>query len=61
LQLGRAELFLRGGDQTVVMLGVRLVAFSCNCVARGARVAGELLGLFGDARGRPADLHVWAV
>jgi hypothetical protein len=43
------------------MLGVLLVAFGRDWVARGVRVASELLVFFGDVRSRPADLHVRAV
>ncbi len=35
-----AELFLRGGDQAIVMLGVLLIVFGRDRVAGGVRIAG---------------------
>ena len=43
-----AELFLGGRDQAEIVLGVLVVVFSGDRVARGARVARELKVFFGD-------------
>jgi hypothetical protein len=56
-----AELFLRRRDQAEIMLGVLVVVFGGDRVARGARVTRKLKIFFGDVRGGAADLDVGAV
>jgi hypothetical protein len=55
------KLFLRGGDQAKIMLGVLKVVFGRDRIARALRVARELKIFFRHMVGRAADLHVGAV
>ena len=55
------ELFLRGGYQAEVMLGVLKVVLCRHRVARGLRVARQLYVFIGDVIGSPADFHVGTV
>jgi len=56
-----AELFLRGGDQAEIVLGVLVVVFSGDRVAGRLRVAGKLNVFFGDVGGISPDFDVGAV
>jgi len=59
--LALAELFLRGSDQTKIMLGVLVVILGSDWIARGLRVASELDVFLGNMIGRTPDLHLWAI
>src|ERR1700761_4640355 len=59
--LALAELLLRGGDQTEIMLGVLVVIFRCDRVTRTLRVAGKLEIFLRDVRGGAANLDVLPV
>ena len=59
--IGLPELFLRGGDQAEIMLGVLVVIFGRDRIARALRVARELHVFFRDVRGGAANFHVGAV
>jgi len=56
-----AELFLRGGNKTEIMLGVLVVILGCDGVAGGARVARELQIFLRYVRCGAADLDVGSV
>jgi hypothetical protein len=56
-----AELLLRCRDQAEIMLGMLVVVLRRNGVSGGAGVARKLEILFGDVRGRAADLDVGSV
>lgn len=55
------ELFLRGGDEAEIVLGVLIVIFSRDRVAGALRVARELDVFFCDVRGSAADFNVGPV
>jgi len=59
--LALAELFLGRGDQAEIVLGMLVVVFGGDRVARRARVTRKLKILFGDVRGGAADLDIGAV
>jgi hypothetical protein len=61
IRLGLAKLFLRGGDQAEIMLGVLIIIFAGNRIAGALRVAGELEIFFGDVRRRSPDFYVLPV
>jgi hypothetical protein len=61
VRIALPELFLRGGDQAEVMLGVLKVVLRRHRVARGLRVARQLHVFLGDVVGSPADFHVGTV
>jgi hypothetical protein len=52
------KLFLGGGDQAEVMLGVLIIIFRCDRVAGTLRVARELKIFLGDMGRGPADFYV---
>ena len=56
-----AELFLRGGDQAEIMLGVLIVILGRHRIAGALRVARELDVFLRDVRGGAADFHVGPV
>ncbi|KRQ13224.1 hypothetical protein AOQ71_14825 [Bradyrhizobium manausense] len=56
-----AELLLGRRDQAEIVLGMLVVVFGGNRVARGAGVARQLKIFFGDVGGSAADLDVGAV
>src|ERR1700728_4517540 len=45
-----AKLFLRGGDQTEIMLGMLIIIFGGDRISGALRVAGELEIFFGNVR-----------
>jgi hypothetical protein len=59
--LALAELFLRGGDQAKIMLGVLVVIFGGDGIARRLRVASKLDVFFGYMIGRTPDLYLRAI
>lgn len=59
--LGLSQLFLRGGDQTEVMLGMLIVIFGGDRISGTLRVAGKLEIFFRDVRGRATNFYVLAV
>jgi len=61
IRLGLAKLFLRGGDQAEIMLGVLIIIFTGNRIAGALRVAGELEIFFGDVGRRSSDFYVLPV
>ena len=61
LRILLAELFLRSGDQTIVVLGVLIVVLGGHRVSRRLRVAGKLNIFLGDVRRISADLDVGSV
>jgi hypothetical protein len=56
-----AELFLRGGDQAKVMLGMLIVILSCDRIARALGVACELDVFFRNVGSCTADFDVGTV
>ena len=61
LRLALAELFLRGCDQTEIVLGVLQITFRHDRVAGGLGVARKLQILFRDMLGGATDLHIRSV
>ena len=61
LRILLAELFLRSGDQAIVVLGVLIIILGGHRVARRLRVARKLDVFLGDVRRISADLHVGSV
>ncbi len=59
--LALAKLFLRGGDQAEIMLGVLIIIFRGDRISGALRVAGELEIFFGNVRGRASDFYILAV
>ena len=59
--LALAELFLSGGDQTEIMLGMLIIIFRRNRIARALRVAGELKIFLGDVGRRSSNFDVLPV
>src|SRR6201999_1337618 len=59
--LGLAELFLGGGNQPEIMLGVLIIVLGRDRVAGALPIARELQILFRDMRRRAADFHVRSV
>lgn len=59
--LGLSQLFLRGGDQTEVMLGMLIVILGGDRISGALRVAGKLEIFFRDVRGCATDFYVLAV
>ena len=59
--LALPKLFLGGGDQAEIMLGVLIVIFGRHGVAGTLRIARKLEIFFRDVRRRTADLHVRSV
>lgn len=55
------ELFLRRSDQTEIMLGVLVVVFRRDRIARGGRIAGQLNVFFGNMVGGTPDFDVGSV
>jgi hypothetical protein len=53
-----AKLFLRGGDQTEIMLGMLIIIFGGDRISGALRVAGELEIFFSNVRGRSPDFYV---
>jgi hypothetical protein len=58
---GLAELFLRGGNQAEIMLGVLVVIFRRNRVAGRLRITGKLNVFLGNMRRCAADFDVGSV
>jgi hypothetical protein len=56
-----AKLFLSGGDQAEIMLGVLIIIFRSDRVAGALRVARELKVFLGDMRRGPANFYVLPV
>jgi len=56
-----AELFLRRGDQSEIVLGVLIVIFRRYRIARRVSVAGQLNVFLGDVRRGSANFYVGAV
>jgi len=56
-----AELFLRGGDQAEIMLGVLIVVLSGHRIARALCITRKLDIFFRNMRGGAADLDVGTV
>ena len=54
-------MFLRGGDQAEIMLGVLVVVFGRDRIAGALRVAGQLEVFLGDVGGIASDLQVRSV
>jgi hypothetical protein len=52
------ELFLRGGDQAEIVLGVLIIILRCNRIAGRLRIAGKLNILFRNMRGSASDFHI---
>ncbi len=61
IRLGLAKLFLRGGDQAEIMLGVLIIIFAGNRIAGALRVAGELEIFFGNVGRCSPDFYVLPV
>lgn len=59
--LALAELFLRGGDQTEIMLGMLIIIFRGDRVSGALRVAGELKIFLGDVGCRSSNFDVLPV
>ena len=55
------KLFLRGGDQAKIMLGVLIIIFGGDWISGALRVAGELEIFFRNVRGRAPDFYILAV
>jgi len=60
-RLGLAQVFLRGGDQAEIMLGMLVVVFGGDRVAGALRITGQLQVFLGNVRGIAPDLHVRSV
>ena len=56
-----AELFLRGGDQAEIMLGVLIVVFGGHRIARALCITRKLDIFFRNMRGGAADFDVGTV
>jgi hypothetical protein len=61
IRLRLAKLFLRGGDQAEIMLGVLIIIFAGNRIAGALRVAGELEIFFGNVGRCSPDFYVLPV
>jgi hypothetical protein len=61
LRILLTELFLRGGDQAVVVLRMLIVVLGRHRIAGGLRVARQLNILLGDVSRISADLYVGSV
>ena len=61
IRLVLPELFLRGGDDAEVMLGVLIEILGGDRIARAQRIAGELNVFLGKMRGGAANLDLGAV
>ena len=61
LRILLAELFLRSGDQAIVVLGVLIIVLGRHRVAGRLRVTGKLDVFLGDVRRSSADLDVGSV
>jgi hypothetical protein len=57
-RLTLAKLFLRGGDQAEIMLGVLIIIFRGDRISGTLRIAGELEIFFGDVRRRSPNFYV---
>jgi hypothetical protein len=60
-RLGLPQVFLRGGDQAEIMLGVLVVVFGRDRIAGALRVAGQLKVFLGNVRCIASDLQVRSV
>ena len=58
VRLTLPKLLLSHRDQTEIMLGVLIIIFRRNRIARALRVAGKLEIFFGDVRSCSANLYV---
>jgi hypothetical protein len=61
IRLALAELFLRSGDQTEIMLGMLIIIFRGDRVSGALRVAGELKIFLGDVGCRSSNFDVLPV
>lgn len=59
--LGLSQLFLRGGNQAEIMLGMLIVILGGDRISGALRVTGKLEIFFRDVRGRATDFYVLAV
>jgi hypothetical protein len=59
--LGLPQVFLRGGDQAEIMLGVLVVVFGRDRIAGTLRVAGQLKVFLGNVRRIAPDLQVRSI
>jgi hypothetical protein len=59
--LALAELFLRGGDQTEIMLGMLIIILRGNRISGALCVAGQLQILLGDVGCRSSNFYVLPV
>jgi hypothetical protein len=60
-RLGLPKVFLRGGDQAEIMLGVLVVVFCRDRIAGALRIAGQLQVFLGNVRGIAPDLQVRSI
>src|SRR5580700_6426904 len=60
-RLGLPKVFLRGGDQAEIMLGVLVVVFGGDRIAGALRIAGQLQVFLGNVRCIAPDLQVRSV
>src|SRR5262249_1996571 len=58
VRLTLAKLLLSHRDQTEIMLGMLIIIFRRNRIARALRVAGKLEIFFGDVRSCSSDLNI---
>ena len=56
--LSLTKLFLRGGDQAEIMLGVPIIIFGRDRISGTLRIAGELEIFFSDVRRRSSNFYV---
>jgi hypothetical protein len=60
-RLGLPKVFLRGGDQAEIMLGVLVVVFGGDRIAGALRIAGQLEVFLGNVRCIAPDLQVRSI
>jgi hypothetical protein len=60
-RLGLPKVFLRGGDQAEIMLGVLVVVFGGDRIAGALRIAGQLQVFLGNVRCIAPDLQVRSI
>jgi hypothetical protein len=60
-RLGLPKVFLRGGDQAEIMLGVLVVVFCRDRIAGALRIAGQLQVFLGNVRCITPDLQVRSI
>jgi CBS domain-containing protein len=61
IRLALAELFLRGGDQPEIVLGMLIIIFRGDRISGALRVAGQLKVFLGDVGGRSSNFDVLPV